>query len=443
MDAQTIYQIILDQREDIAEYMDDTLIVRSEAAQIDFDSKLAQVVIGVRRSGKSTLCHMALLAQKITYGYVNFDDDRLANITVDDLNAVLEAIYRVYGVEVRHLLLDEVQNVDGWHLFVNRLLRQGVRIFVTGSNAKLLSSELSTHLTGRYHEIRLYPFSFRDYCLANHIPLDLPTTKNISLQQNALHQYLIEGGFPEIRGIKDRHGYVEGVVHAIIHKDIKTRFKLRNANGLYTLAQHLMNNVGQLVNVKELSEKLGVGSNKTVRNYIDYLSQAFLIVPLHKYSFKSSERLVNEKIYLIDTGILTYRHLAAMSDNLGWRLENVVMMELLRRCDLNYQELYYYRPGSKSREVDFVITEHGVVQELIQVSLDISAPKTLQRELKALAEASTKLNCTNLTLVALSKTRNEEIDGRTVHVVDAIEWLLNFGEIHPTVDFNNYTPRKC
>jgi predicted AAA+ superfamily ATPase len=285
MDAQTIYQIILDQREDIAVYMDDKLVIRSEAAQIDFDSKLAQVVIGVRRSGKSTLCHMALLSQKLTYGYVNFDDDRLANVTVDDLNTVLEAVYRVYGVDIHHLLLDEVQNVEGWHLFVNRLLRQGMHVFVTGSNAKLLSSELSTHLTGRYHEIRLYPFSFRDYCLANHVPLDLPTTKNVSLQQNALQQYLIEGGFPEVSGIKDRHGYVEGVVHAIIHKDIKTRFRLRNANGLYLLAQHLMNNVGQLVNVKELSEKLGVGSNKTVRNYIDYLSQAFLIIPLHKYSW--------------------------------------------------------------------------------------------------------------------------------------------------------------
>jgi hypothetical protein len=424
MDAQTIYQIILDQREDIAVYMDDKLVIRSEAAQIDFDSKLAQVVIGVRRSGKSTLCHMALLSQKLTYGYVNFDDDRLANVTVDDLNTVLEAVYRVYGVDIHHLLLDEVQNVEGWHLFVNRLLRQGMHVFVTGSNAKLLSSELSTHLTGRYHEIRLYPFSFRDYCMANHVPLDLPTTKNVSLQQNALQQYLIEGGFPEIRGIKDRHGYVEGVVHAIIHKDIKTRFRLRNANGLYLLAQHLMNNVGQLVNVKELSEKLGVGSNKTVRNYIDYLSQAFLIIPLHKYSFKSRERLVNEKIYLIDTGVLTYRHVAAMSDNLGWRLENVVMMELLRRSDLNYQELYYYRPGSKAREVDFVVTEHGTVQELVQVSWDVSAPKTLQRELKALTVAATKLKCANLTLVTLSKTRDEVMDGCTIHVMDAVEWLL-------------------
>jgi hypothetical protein len=299
-----------------------------------------------------------------------------------------------------------------------------MHVFVTGSNAKLLSSELSTHLTGRYHEIRLYPFSFRDYCMANHVPLDLPTTKNVSLQQNALQQYLIEGGFPEVSGIKDRHGYVEGVVHAIIHKDIKTRFRLRNANGLYLLAQHLMNNVGQLVNVKELSEKLGVGSNKTVRNYIDYLSQAFLIIPLHKYSFKSRERLVNEKIYLIDTGVLTYRHLAAMSDNLGWRLENVVMMELLRRSDLNYQELYYYRPGSKAREVDFVVTEHGTVQELVQVSWDVSAPKTLQRELKALTEAATKLKCANLTLVTLSKTRDEVMDGCTIHVMDAVEWLL-------------------
>jgi predicted AAA+ superfamily ATPase len=427
MDAQNLYQIILDQREELAAYQGQTYVMRREAEQLDFDSKLAQVVIGVRRSGKSTLCHTALQARGFVYGYVNFDDDRLAHATVEDLNDVLEAVYRVYGVELKYLLLDEIQNVEGWHLFVNRLLRQGMHVVVTGSNAKLLSSELATHLTGRYHEVRLYPFSFRDFCLARQVPLTPPITKNVSLQMNALQDYLIEGGFPELQDVYDRQGYVTGVIHTIINKDIKVRFKLRNAQSLNLLAQHLMNQVGQVVNVSDLSERLGIGTNKTVRTYIDYLTQAFLILPLHKFSYKSRERLIQEKAYLIDTGVLSYHEQAPMSDNLGWRLENVVMMELLRRTKPNFEELYYYKPTAKDREVDFVVTDRGRVAQLIQVSWDVSQPKTLIRELKALSEAAQKLNCENLTLIAMTQSRTEKMDGHEIRVVAAHEWLLETG----------------
>lgn len=424
MDTLKLYQILLDQREETSTLVSPNFVVRKEASQIDFNSKMAQVVIGVRRSGKSTLCHMALQAQGLNYGYVNFDDDRLANIQVDELNDVLETIYRIYGVDVKYLFFDEIQNVDGWHLFVNRLLRRGLHIIVTGSNAKLLSSELSTHLTGRYNEIRLYPFSFRDYCLYNQVPVAPPTTINAALQLNALESYLLEGGFPELKGLANRHGYVEGVINTIITKDIKTRFRLRNADGLKMLANHLLNNVGQLINITELTDKLQIGSNKTIRNYIDYLSQAFLIIPLYKYSFKSRERMQNEKAYIIDTGFLTYRFNALATENLGWRLENVVMMELLRRTNPAYQDIYFYRPSSRDREVDFVVTEHGHVIELLQVSYDISNSKTLTRELKALAEASIKLNCNKLTLIACSQTRTEIYDDIKIQVIGAHEWLL-------------------
>ena len=138
------------------------VISRKEELQIDIHSSLAQIVVGVRRSGKSTLCHKVLMDNNVHYAYLNFDDERLFDVTKDQLDNILEALYVVYG-NFTYLFLDEIQNVDAWHLFVNRLLRLGIHVIITGSNAKLLSSELSTHLTGRYMQIELYPFSFIEY----------------------------------------------------------------------------------------------------------------------------------------------------------------------------------------------------------------------------------------------------------------------------------------
>lgn len=424
MDSTEIYKVILDQREELPLMVEDDFITRPEANLISIDSKLAQVVIGVRRSGKSTLCHMALKKAKIKYGYVNFDDDRLANLTVNDLNDVLEGIYRVYGADVKHIFFDEIQNVDGWPLFVNRLLRLGIRLIITGSNAKLLSSELTTHLTGRYHEIRLFPFSFRDFCNFKKIPTDLPTTKNIATLKNALDTYLIEGGFPELDSLQDKHGYVSSLIDAIITKDIMKRFRIRNESGLKTLANHLINNSAQIVNTSELVDTLKIGSDKTIRNYIDYLSQAFLIMPLSKFSYKSVERLRNEKAYVVDTGMLTYRNDYLSTENLGWRLENAVMLELLRRCAPHRWDVFYYRPNSNAKEVDFAVTERGKVLELIQVSYDVTNPKTLAREISALTEASKKTECNNLTIVTCSDSRVETIDDLEIKIVSAIDWLL-------------------
>lgn len=424
MDSNAIYKVILDQREELPFVVGDKFVYRDETNLISLDNRLAQVVIGVRRSGKSTLCHMALRHAGINYGYVNFDDDRLACLRVEDLNHVLEAIYRVYGKEVKHIFFDEIQNVDGWHLFVNRLLRQGLHLIVTGSNARLLSSELATHLTGRYHEIRLYPFSFKDYCVTKGFETDVPTTKNVAILKNALDDYLIEGGFPEMTVLADRHDYVGSLIDAVITKDIMPRFHIRNASGLKTLANHLINNAGQVINMADLVDRLGIGTDKTIRNYIDYLTQAFLIVPLSKFSYKSHERLRNNKAYVVDTGMLTYRQGVVSSENFGWRLENVVFLELQRRNIPLHRDIFYYRLNARSSEIDFVIAERGNVVELIQVAYDISSPKTLSRELNVLVEASRKTGCRKLTLIAASESRKEVVSGVEVNIISAIEWLL-------------------
>ena len=173
------------------------LCLRPEESQLDLKSNRAQVVIGVRRCGKSTLCEMFLMQRGIEFAYVNFDDDRMEEMKAGDLDRLLEALYMTYG-DFKYLFLDEIQNVKGWPLFVNRLLRQKIHLFITGSNSKLLSKELSTHLTGRNNKVELYPFSFSEYCTMKKIDTASQSTKAKGLRKSTLHEYLLQGGFPEL-----------------------------------------------------------------------------------------------------------------------------------------------------------------------------------------------------------------------------------------------------
>ena len=176
VDKRIIEHVLSEQYEELALLREVELCTRKEEEQVELDSNLVQVIIGVRRSGKSTLCYNVLKANKDKFAYVNFDDERFDGLQTSDLNVVLEVLYKVYG-DFKYLFLDEIQNIDGWHLFVNRLLRQRMHILVTGSNAKLLSGELATHLTGRNDQIELYPFSFAEWCQCKGVDVDSKTTK--------------------------------------------------------------------------------------------------------------------------------------------------------------------------------------------------------------------------------------------------------------------------
>jgi len=276
IDEKIILQVLAEQQDEIKGYKPQRWVARKEESLIEFDTKMAQVVIGVRRSGKSTLCHKVLLDRGIRYGYVNLDDDRLADMKTEDLNTVLSCVYQLYGTDIPYLVLDEIQDVDGWYLFVNRLLRTDLHIFVTGSNAKLLSGELATHLTGRYNEIHLYPFSFLEYCQYHKIDMQGITTKADAERKRAFMDYIHDGGFPEMQGLRNKRAYVQSLIEAILRKDIQKRFNIRNIEALRKLAHHLINNACQEVNYDEVSNLLGI-TDKTAKKYIDYLCQAFLI----------------------------------------------------------------------------------------------------------------------------------------------------------------------
>lgn len=426
MKANNLIQILADQQSEMLSTYSDEWTPRYEEKLFEWDSRMAQVVIGVRRSGKSTLCHKVLTEHGVQYGYINFDDDRLASVGTNDLNTLLECIYQLYGTDIRYLFFDEIQNVEGWHLFVNRLLRQGLRIFLTGSNAKLLSSELATHLTGRYVEIRLYPMNYSELCHLKGVDMKALTTKAYAARRIALTEYLSEGGMPELQNLhnpQNRRTYVEGLIETIIVKDIAQRYKIRNPEALRRIAHHLVNNTCQTINYSTLTDIAQIGSITTAQKYVSYLAQAFLIHKLQKFSFKSRERITEEKAYVIDTGFIANRENALLGENYGWRLENAVLIELLRRYHSAAEDIYYYKPSSRQKEVDFVVCRQSKVLELIQVAYSMSHEKTAKRETDSLIQAAEKLECNNLTLITTDESKDITINGYTIHVYNAVEWF--------------------
>jgi predicted AAA+ superfamily ATPase len=419
MNINTYRQVLLDQQKEKNEILLENLIARSEEVYFDLDSQLAQIVIGVRRSGKSTLCHKILKQNNIDYAYVNFDDERLFHLKTEDLNDVLEALYMVYG-DFKYLFCDEIQNIPSWFLFVNRLLRQKKRLIVTGSNAKLLSSELSTHLTGRYNQIELFPFSFVEMLKYKNIPADDDSTLGIALRKLAFEEYMSQGGFPELLEVKNKKAYIRNLFNSIITRDIKQRFSIRYPEALRKMADYLTDTLCAEINYKNLAKQFSFGSAHTAENYVGYLRQAYLLIGVQKFSFKSRERIRNEKNYVIDTALISTAKEGFSEQNYGWRLENIICIELLRRRNQTLNDVYYYKNGY---EIDFVLVSDNKVMELIQVAADISSQKTFNRETNALFRAAKELHCKNMTLITLNEDRTYTDEDLSINIVSVLNWL--------------------
>lgn len=423
---QRYVNILSDQREELTNRHWKNIVTREEEKEINLNSPLAQVVIGVRRSGKSTLCSKVMLESGLPFGYINFDDDRLGKLTVDTFDTLLRALYQLNG-EFNHLFLDEVQNIEGWELFVNRMLRQGMRMVITGSNANLLSGELATHLTGRYHQIELMPFSFQEYCQSKEVNTSSYTTKAIALRDKALNDYLFAGGFPELLSLSEAEqgDYVRSLVRTIVEKDIAKRYKLRYAQTLMDVANQVLDEFSQEHSFATVQKKHNLKSPNTAKKYLQYLQNAYLVLALPRFSLKSSERRSVHKYYAIDPAMIAKRDEALLTDSLGLRLENVVAVELRRRAAID-EQIYYFRKV-REYEVDFVRVKGTQVQELIQVTYDFTQPRTklYNREVGNLVKASNILYCDNLTLVMMYGDQREIVaDGKTIRCVPAAEWLL-------------------
>ena len=423
VDKRIIEQVLAEQYEELVALRKMELCPRAEEKLVDLDSNLAQVIIGVRRSGKSTLCFNVLKSLNEKFAYVNFDDERFSELQTSDLNTILEGLYKIYG-DFNYLFLDEIQNIEGWHLFVNRLLRQRMHVIVTGSNAKLLSGELATHLTGRNDQIELYPFSFAEWCLCKKVDTLSKTTKAEALRRAAFDDYLKQGGFPELIHKNNKTRYVGNLVSNILKRDIEQRHKIMYTEAFEQLAHHLMNISPVTIVESELAETVGLKSSHTINNYIAFLKEAYLLIGVKKYSTKSRQRVRAEKVYPIDVALMDGRPDAFAGENVGWRLETIVCIELLRRNRPIDRDVYYYKSAG-GYEADFVVCRNNIVEDIYQVSYDISKEKTRKREIRGLLAAAKETKCDNLYLITDFHREDLTVEDKLIKIVPAHDWLIS------------------
>ena len=387
------------------------------SAKAALTNTLIKVIMGPRRAGKSIFAIQML--KGVDFAYVNFDDERLADI--DDFDELFKSIIEVYG-ETEYLLFDEIQNVKNWEFFVNRLHRRGKNLVVTGSNSKLLSRELATHLTGRYIPFQVLPFSFPEFLLArNFNPDDIPDlNERQGLLLRNLSNYLSTGGYPEIvTGNLDGKHYLATLFDSILFKDIVKRYNVRYAKKLYDLGRYLITSHSSLFSYNKLKNLLEIRSVHTVENYLEYLKEAYLIFSLDRFSNKAKESLRSpRKAYAYDLGIINSVKFK-ISPDIGRLLENLVAIELLRRK----KEFYYYKTRD-GKEVDFAIKEGMEIAQLIQVCYEISDKTTRNREINSLIKVAKETGCKDLMILTWDFEGNETIKEKNVVFLPIRKWLL-------------------
>ena len=376
------------------------------------EANVIKLITGPRRAGKSVYA-LQILSGK-NYAYLNFDDTQLLGSFNED--AVMQALAEVYpGYE--YLLLDEVQNLDSWDAWVSKLYRRGVNLVITGSNASLLSSEMSTLLTGRYLEIQILPFSMEETLKYRATPINAELPDEKAELYIEMEDYLKKGGYPEI--VKNREieqAYLTALFDSIILKDVAQRHKIRKITELYDLADYLISNYSNPLSYNEIADELSLGSVTTVKKFCGYLAEPYLFFYLPRYNNKLKEmKKAPRKVYVIDNGFI-YTRSFELSSNNGRQLENMVFIELLRRGYDLKKSLFYYRT-SNDKEVDFVTRDGRKVTSLIQVSYDISKTKTRERELDALYKASGELKCDNLLIITWSANDRIEYKEKSIRVV--------------------------
>lgn len=387
------------------------------------NSDLIKVILGPRRAGKSVFSLMLLKDQ--SFAYFNFDDESLPGEEKLDLDELMSELKQAYG-DTKYVLFDEIQNLPKWELFVNRLHREGYNLVLTGSNARLLSKELATALTGRHIPIQILPFNFTEVLRAKGYELSvdklsLPEEKAKFL--GYLNEYMINGGYPEVVTKNlDPRGYLDVLFDSLLFKDVVKRHKIRFSEQIDGLGSYLINNVAGQYSIRKLANILGFKSGITLERYLGYLTEAYLIFSLHRHSAKVGLRLKSpKKAYVVDNGFITSKAVQH-SPNMGKLMENLVFTELVKRGNESNREIFYYRTRN-DREIDFAVKKGTEIVELIQVCYEVSNQDVEQREIKALVEAGKELNVTKLSVLTWNEKRTVEKDDLTIHFKPLWEWL--------------------
>lgn len=382
-------------------------------------SKQIIVISGVRRCGKSSLLYLIKKKMQLAedeYCYFNFDDERI----VPDIS-LLDDIYNlhieVYGKEPV-LFFDEIQNVDRWEKFVNRIYERGIKVFITGSNAKLLSSEISGSITGRNQVIELYPFSFREYLVFKgfNYRLDRMTSKSRALINKELNNYMEMGGFPLVLKEEDIE-IINSYFQDILYRDIISRYRISQVNEIKEIGLYFSSNIGKIFSYSTLQKISGIKSTGSVKNYLSYYEQSFLFFYLKKFDFSVKKQIMNpKKVYSVDPAFpnrLGFR----FSENKGRVLENIIYLELRRRG----KDVYYYKGKN---ECDFLVKDGLKITEVIQVAY-ILDDNNDTREFKGLKEAMKKYNVKKGLLICNYFDEKYYTIDTAIDIVNTWKWLLS------------------
>lgn len=400
----------------------------------------ALAVIGMRRSGKTCFLWQCLRDQldagapRESLVFLNFEDDRLAGMEASDLSFLLEEYYRLHpqlrDSQLVTLFLDEIQLIPGWETFARRVLdSEKIRLFLSGSSATMLSREVATSMRGRAMEITVFPFSFRE-ALAhkNMLPEKewhaLPKARRTTLEK-AFRDYLSEGGFPDSQGIdvRDRRPLLQGYVDVAVLRDIIERHSISNPVALRWLQRHLLGNPTAPFSIQKFYEALksqGLPVSKdSLHAFLAYFEDAFLIRTTSLLSASERQRMVNpRKAYPIDPGLIPIYERVGRA-NLGHALETAVLIELQRRG----YELHYLRTP-QGNEIDFHATDATGDTVIVQVCVDATDPKTLERETRSLLEAHAIYPDARLVLILLEVLPPKTSIPEKIEIITAIQWFL-------------------
>ena len=404
--------------------------------ELPVQPELIITVPGVRRAGKSSLLMLAV-NKLLTSGikrewilWVNFDDERLDGMSTEELDEVLQAYREMYPeIELKdvYMFFDEIQNIDGWDLFVLRVFKSYCQhVYVTGSNAKLLSSEISTALRGWTLDYEMLPLSYQEFCRFKGIDALSYLESDKAKRYAAMEEYIHGGGFPEVvlsseKSMKLR--LLQGYFNTMLFRDLAERHEIKNIEALRYFLKRVMHNLTKTTSINAIVNDMrsnGVSVSKDdLYNWADWAVEAYLFVRYPKYSrslVKENQSL--RKYYVIDTG-MRQAVLMPQSEDKGKLLENIVALELFRRRGAD-RKMFYWQEG---RECDFVVQHEDYVEELIQVTWDMADEDTRKREIEGIKEAAKGTKCDKLTIVTRERKETIEEDGFQIEVVGIEEWL--------------------
>lgn len=384
------------------------------------------VFVGIRRAGKSFLLYQRiqqLLAQGVQWDemlYINFEDERLVDMSLEDLNLLLEVHLETYGKKPI-LFLDEIQNIAGWEKFARRMADTKHRVYITGSNANMLSRDIQTTLGGRYIPVDVYPYDFKEFLTANEISFNeqsLLSTEGKAKLLQKFNDYFYYGGFPESAEFTGKRDYLTSVYQKIYLGDIAIRNSVDNTFALRIMFKKLGESVKQPLSFNRIANIVSstgarVGT-QTIINYIEYAKDAWLISSIQNIAGKLIDKETNPKYYFTDNGIL---NLFLLDGNTSL-LENLVAINLLRKYGRNDAVFFY----NKGIEVDFYIPDETTA---IQVCYSLNNnDTTFDREVKALLKITKVLDCSKLLIITRDTEQILELDNKTIEIIPVWKWLL-------------------